>query len=207
MSRAHVLFYRLADGTFTGREYSGPDEMLADNTPADCGALDASLVANWRAQRVDPDTRDVVAYQPPPPADTDDATWSWDAAAGEWVPVPTVASLRRDAITRARIERDRRIYGGFAWGGSTFDSDEASQSRILGLFVSTTSSPGIFPVAWRLADNTWRPLSAADAAGVWSALQAHIASLFAAFAAHETAISALADAEAIAAYDTSAGWP
>lgn len=47
----------------------------------------------------------VTAYQPPAPADTEWATYAWDADAWAWAPSPTTAALARDA----RVERDRRL--------------------------------------------------------------------------------------------------
>ena len=110
-------------------------------------------------------------------------------------------------VGNAKGERDRRIYAGFTWDGSTFDSDQVAQTRILGLFVSSTSAPGNFPIGWRLADNSWRSLSVSDAGYVWAALQGHIAAHFAAFAAHESAINALTTVAAVQAYDITADWP
>lgn len=104
MSRT-VLFYSLVDGTFDGRGRTGTDEQIEAKTPAGCGAIDADMVGDWRSQRVDLPTGDVVDWQPPAPADTELATWSWDADARRWVAQPTVAALWR----QVRAERDHRL--------------------------------------------------------------------------------------------------
>lgn len=122
---------------------------------------------------------------------------------------PDIEAVRAALMASVRDERDRRIEGGFEWDGSPFDSDAAiSQPRLLGLF--TTALAGGLPpegYAWRLANNSWRVLSAADAAAVWGAFQTHMAAHFAAFAAHESAILAETDLEALRAYNLAAGWP
>jgi len=127
--------------------------------------------------------------------------------AGEPVRVdPSVEDLRSAVMAALKAERDRRVFGGFTWDGSVFDSDETAQARILGCYVSSQPSPESFPIAWRLADNTWRDLSPADAGALFLALQQHLQSHFAAFAVHEAAITA-ASPEVLASYDITTGWP
>lgn len=58
-----------------------------------------------RRVRVNIETGELEAYQPPAPADTEWETYSWDADAWAWVATPTVAALARSA----RAERDRRL--------------------------------------------------------------------------------------------------
>lgn len=57
-------FYSLADGILTGDAYAGL--AVAPNTPPGHGAI--SGVTDWRAQRVDLQTGELVAYTPPPPS-------------------------------------------------------------------------------------------------------------------------------------------
>ena len=47
----------------------------------------------------------LTPYQPPAPADTEWATYSWSAQAWAWVATPTTAAL----ALAARAERDRRM--------------------------------------------------------------------------------------------------
>ena len=56
----------------------------------------------------------------------------FDFAAGAWVDPRTLDELRAAAWARIKSERSRVEFGGFAWDGSRFDSDEISQSRIQG---------------------------------------------------------------------------
>lgn len=104
MSRT-VLFYSLADGVFDGRGRTGTDEQIEAKTPAGCGAIDADMVRDWRSQRVDLATGDVVDWQPPAPQDTYLTTWLWDAGQRRWVAQPTLEARWR----AVRAERDRLL--------------------------------------------------------------------------------------------------
>lgn len=133
----------------------------------------------------------------------------WDTTLEDWVDERSLAEIKAELLTRLRTKRDELLEGGFVWDGSPFDSDTAvSQPRILGLFT-TAIAGGIPPEGypWRLADNTWRVLSAADATAVWGAFQAHMAGLFGAFAVHEATVAAETDVAVLRAYDVEAGWP
>ena len=58
-------FYRIEDGTFTGRRIV-TSHPVAKNTPKGCGAVAGKYDA--RTQRVDLVTGEVVAYEAPPDA-------------------------------------------------------------------------------------------------------------------------------------------
>ncbi len=103
----------------------------------------------------------------------------------------TLAQAKAERVAAMREARDAQVFGTFTWDGSTFDADQVSQSRILGLLVSSQQA-GFEATAWRLADNSWRLLSAGDAASVWAALQAHVRGEFLHFALRETEINAAA---------------
>jgi hypothetical protein len=161
------------------------------------------------SKRVNVETGAVEDWRPPQPEGDEFNDHEWDDGLKRWVPVPTLAGVRRNVIEELKRERDTRLEGGFVWDGSPFDSDaEISQPRLLGLF--TSSALGLVPSEgqpWRLQDNTWRVLSAQDAQQVWGAFQAHMAGLFAAFAAHEAEVLSERDIDALRAYDTASGWP
>jgi hypothetical protein len=61
-------FYRLQDGVFTGGSYSGPERMLAPNTPEGCAALPRTADPA-ETLRVDIETGELVAYEPPEPSE------------------------------------------------------------------------------------------------------------------------------------------
>ena len=190
-----MIIYEAATGRLLG---GGPRMPQGDAPPllaglamadVDCGAPNDFY---WAGALVAKGARPSLDHQ-------------WDWPSHSWVaPLETVKAAK---VRQAQARRDQHLYGGFAWSGSQFDSDQISQTRLMGLYVSAGSTPGIFPVAWRLADNAWRDLSVADAVGVWVALQSHIAIMFVAFAAHEATINDLPDLASVQQYDVAIGWP
>lgn len=99
-------------------------------------------------------------------------------------------------IRELRQMRDAEINGGFVWDGSKFDSDQASQQRLLGALVAAQGGM-LASVEWRLFDNSWRTLSAADLGQVYLALAQHTQAAFARFQACEEAVAAAETHEAI----------
>lgn len=172
----------------------------------------ASDVANVGTHYVDTGTLSVVEYSTAAKlayANRPHGNFAWSPPTGTWIDNRTLVEVRSAVLERLKITRDSRINGGFVWDGSTFDSDtQISQPRLLGLF--TTATAGGIPAEgypWRLKDNSWRVLSAADAQGVWGAFQGWMASHFAAFAAHEATVLAETDIDVLRSYDTEADWP
>lgn len=99
-------FYRLADGTLTGRAVTLDDAdqgLLQANIPDGCAAVDD--VSDWQAQRVDLETGQLIDWQPPAPSDDALRTWSWDQQARRWVASPTAAAIAAEA----RRVRDQRL--------------------------------------------------------------------------------------------------
>jgi hypothetical protein len=123
------------------------------------------------------------------------------AGAIVWLDGRTLPEARAARIQALRDAREAAITAGFTWDGSPFDAAQLSQTRLLGLYISS-QSPSFAPQPWRLADNTWRTLTAACVAGVCAALQAHVRAQFAQFAAREAAVNA---ASSIAEIDA-VGW-
>lgn len=131
-----------------------------------------------------------IAAGPPPAV----GTWHWTA--GRWERTFTLLEVKAERISAMREAREAAINGTFTWDGSTFDADQISQTRLLGVFIAS-QAPGWPGQGWRLADNTWRTLSAADVAAVWAALEAHMRGHFVTFALREASISAAATAAAV----------
>lgn len=111
----------------------------------------------------------------------------WDRALAVWVDPRTLDKVKADRIFTMKTARDAAVFGGMIWDGSGFDTDERSQSVLLGLYVDS-QAPAFEPQPWRLSDNSWRVLDAAAAAGVWAALRAHVKLQFTKFATREYAI-------------------
>lgn len=95
-----------------------------------------------------------------------------------WVDPHTLEDRKAARWAAIKAERDSREYGGFAWDGSTFDSDAESQRRLQGaaqLAVLAQAAQQPFEIAWTLADNSVRVLDAADMIQVGAALANHVA--------------------------------
>ena len=102
---------------------------------------------------------------PPTPNDT------FDYVIKEWVDLRTLDQIKAQKWAEIKSERDRIEFGGFEFEGNIYDSDQVSQSRIMGAAVA-----GVDQV-WTLADNTTVELSASQLRQLYAALQAHIASV------------------------------
>lgn len=161
---------------------------------------------------IDPATREPRAYSPEGVARRrgflNPGGFRWNPSIEQWVDERPIEDVRAAVMQSLKRKRDALIEGGFVWDGSPFDSDAAiSQPRLLGLF--TSAAMGLLPPQgqpWRLKNNAWRVLSAADAQGVWGAFQGHLSHLFAVFAAHEAVVLPTDDIDFLRNYDINWGW-
>ncbi len=116
--------------------------------------------------------------------------WTYD---GSTFSPPVITRTLQELKDRKRLQikraRSTDEYGGFAWDGSTFDSDQVSQGRITGAVLLAQLNPTITR-NWTLADNSVRTLSASDILSVGTALGAHVDAIF----AHGQALQAQIDA-------------
>ena len=103
------------------------------------------------------------------------AAWmSWSVPDMAWVDSRDLGQLKSDKWEEIKAARSAAEYGGFVWDGSTFDSDAASQQKIIGASQMASLNPASFEVDWTLADNTVRTLNAADMNAVGIALGQHV---------------------------------
>lgn len=189
-----------------------PDGVSPSTTIPGAATVVTPHAIDGDTHRVDLNTGNISAYSGDgvkrKRSNTNGRGFAWDPATEDWIDERPLNDVRADVLARLRNKRDALLEGGFTWDGSTFDSDTAvSQPRLLGLFA-TAIAGGIPPSGypWRLKNNSWRVLSAADAIAVWGAFQGHMAALFGAFAVHEATVTALTSADALRAYDVEAGW-
>lgn len=166
-------------GLFTGQVFNGSQQALAQNTPAGCSAMPGAF--NAAQVMVDVATGEVVQREASP---------------------QPIAELKAAKVAELRARREARICGGFSWGGHQFDSDQVSQTRILGLFLDSQSQ-SFTTTSWRLADNSWLTLNATDIAGVWAALKDHIRGNFDLFATLEAQVNSSSTALQI----SQVAWP
>ena len=93
---------------------------------------------------------------------------------------------RAAKLASLKAARDARVFAPFEWNGLVFDADQRSQTVILGLKVDSLE-PTFTPQPYRLADNSWTVLTAADIDALWPALSAHVRAQFGIFAQLEAA--------------------
>ena len=89
----------------------------------------------------------------------------------QWVDPRILDDIKEQKWDEIKSRRDQLEFGGFAFEGNIYDSDQVSQGRIMG-----AASAGVDQV-WTLADNTTVALSAMQLQQLYAALQAHIASV------------------------------
>lgn len=136
-----------------------PDDVVALNTPENCVAL--------------PDPSNLNMYLdkgewvdiPPQPSNG----MVFDYTIKQWIDPRTLDEIKAKKWAEIKSQRDQLEFGGFEFEGGIYDSDQASQGRIMGAAVA-----GVDQV-WTLADNTTAELSASQLQQLYAALQAHIA--------------------------------
>ena len=97
--------------------------------------------------------------------------YTYDKATGVIRRSVDVELLKEAKWGEIKLQREQLEFGGFEYAGNIYDSDQVSQSRIMGAAVA-----GINQV-WTLADNTTVELSASELQQLYAAMQAHIASV------------------------------
>jgi len=109
-------------------------------------------------------------------------------------PTPFLDRYQPEAIARADVWRNAKETGGFSYNGKTFQSDPASAARIvaakLAADLAEAAAPGTYTVTWQAADNSDTVLDYEGIKGLFVALAAHNASVFAAAKAAKSAIRA-----------------
>lgn len=166
--------YDLKTGQIVGL-FSGSTRDLGLNTPDGCSAL----IGHY-----DPKTFKVENGQPVEKGG------------------PSLAELKQAKWREIKAFRSEAEFGGFTWDGSPFDSDDASQRKIMTAAQMASVSPDLI-LNWTLADNTQRTLSDADILSVGMALGAHINDCHATGRNLRALIDAAATAEDVAAIS----WP
>ena len=100
--------------------------------------------------------------------------YSFDYSKKAWVDPRTLEEHKTAQWALIKAARNEAEFGGFAWDGSIFDSDQVSQARIQGAVLLATNNPN-FVVDWTLADNTVRSLTTDDLNAISQALGEHVA--------------------------------
>lgn len=102
----------------------------------------------------------------------------WDESTSAWHSLQSLEEIKADKWAEVKSMRDRLEFGGFAWDGSGFDSDQLSQARISSTALAATLNPQA-TFDWTLQDNTTRTLTAAEFVQMATAMLVHVETLHA----------------------------
>lgn len=102
-----------------------------------------------------------------------DPNFVFDHDSKQWVDPRALSDVKASKWNEIKAARDATEYGGFVWDESTFDSDQASQQKIMGAVQLAGLDPQ-FSVDWTLADNSVRTLDATQMTAVGVALGQHV---------------------------------
>lgn len=140
---------------------TGDLTLIVLNTPADAKYVDidevVSLSDYWSGSKF------VSIGEPPSPHHTFDYTTK------QWIDPRLLYEIKAQKWAEIKSQRDRLEFGGFEFDGGIYDSDQVSQTRIMG-----AAAAGMDQV-WTLADNTTTYLAANELVQLYQALQMHIA--------------------------------
>lgn len=142
----------------------GSDDIIELNTPKDCLAV---------KDRPDNSTMyydfELEDWIDPPSKPTEFHIFDYELKS--WVDARSLDEIKAQKWTEIKSQRDQLEFGGFEFEGNIYDSDQASQGRIMGAAYAGIDQ------TWTLADNTTAELSAIQMQQLYVALQAHTASV------------------------------
>lgn len=96
---------------------------------------------------------------------------TFDYHTKQWIDPRPLEEIKAQKWAEIKAQRGQLEFGGFAFEGNIYDSDQVSQGRIMG-----AASAGVDQV-WTLVDNTTVELTALQLQQLYAALQVHIASV------------------------------
>lgn len=128
-------------------------------------------------------------------------------------PPPDLDALRAAKRRAIEVAWIAAVDAGMAWSGKVLQIDDAGRQNIgnmalLASLVVQNVAGMEWPdgMAWRMADNSWLPISAGEMLTMASAVADRYRALRLNVAALKDALAAASTLEAIAAVDPSAGW-
>lgn len=114
-------------------------------------------------------------------------------------------AVQSKIVTRIKAERDRRKFEGVTVGPNSFHSDPDSRTQQLGLVIlGANIPPGL---QWKTIGGAFVVMTQTLAGQIFGATAARDTAMFANAETHIAAVQAMTDADAVLAYDYSAGWP
>lgn len=169
-------------------------EILYSGTADDPSHLGSSGVQVVQGVAVSSGYWNGAGFAEIPPRPDVSYVWNWQTHS--WVDARNLAAAQTSKLAELRDAREAAINSTFEWDGSVFDSDQVSQTRLLGLYLDSREEDFV-ATSWRLSDNSWRELSAEDARGVWLALKNHVKTHFDQFAEKEAQVMAAGTVAAV----------
>ena len=95
----------------------------------------------------------------------------FDYEVKQWIDPRSLDEIKAQKWTEIKFERDQLEFSGFEFEGNTYDSDQVSRGRIMGAAAAGVDQ------TWTLTNNTTVELTALQLQQLYTALQAHIASV------------------------------
>ena len=158
----HACIVSSATGEILGKFFNVSEGTLKDNTPEDSIVIYERIPNEEAYWDFISETFKLIGQAP-------SIHHVFDYAFKQWVDPRTLDEIKNQKWQEIKKHRDALEFGGFVFDGGLYDSDQASQGRIMGASIA-----GIDQV-WTLADNTTRLLTAIQLQQLYAALQTHIA--------------------------------
>lgn len=149
--------------------FSDDGSTVEANTPADAGVLEG------RFDEVD-GYIDVEAKQFVPRLPKPYQHYKFDWTTKQWIDPRTLDEIKQEKWNELKALRTEKEVGGFSWNNYAFDSDLASQQKIIGA-TQLAQLDGNYVVDWTLKDNSIITLTASQVLLVGKALGAHLTQL------------------------------
>ena len=143
----------------------GTQELISLNTPKDAKFVD-DIEYISSTDYFDSATSTFVSIGESP-----SQHHTFDYTTKQWIDPRSLDEIKAQKWDEIKYERNLIEFGGFEFDGGIYDSDQVSQSRVMGAAVA-----GVDQI-WTLADNTTIDLSASQLQQLYATLQAHIASV------------------------------
>ena len=143
----------------------GSQELISLNTPKDAKFVDdIEYISN--TDYFDGATSTFVSIGESP-----SQHHTFDYTTKQWIDPRSLDEIKAQKWTEIKSQRNQLEFGGFAFEGNVYDSDQGSQGRIMGAAAASMDQ------VWTLADNSTVSLTASQLQQLYATLQAHIASV------------------------------
>lgn len=141
----------------------GTQELISLNTPKDAKFVDDIEYISITDYFDGEANKFVSIGEPPSPHHI------FDYHTKHWIDPRELDEIKAQKWAEIKSQRDQLEFGGFEFEGNVYDSDQASQGRIMGAAVAGIDQ------TWTLANNTTVELTALQLQQLYAALQTHIA--------------------------------